>query len=71
MTIAPSNKIATSGATGILTAFIIYELTNRFHITIAPEEASFITFLLSFIAGYFTPHSQPQQQPPPNPPLNS
>jgi len=55
----PTPKVATGGLTGILTGFIIYELTNRFHITIAPEEAVFLSTILAFAASYFAPHSDP------------
>jgi hypothetical protein len=57
--ILPTPKVATGGITGILTGFIIYELTQRFHITIAPEEAAFLTATLSFASSYFAPHSDP------------
>jgi len=58
----PTPKVATGGATGIVTAFVLYELSNRFNITLAPEEASFITTILAFIASYLAPHSQPTPQ---------
>ena len=55
----PTPKVATGGATGIITAFVFYELSNRFHITLAPEEASFITTILAFASSYLAPHSDP------------
>jgi hypothetical protein len=57
--ILPTPKVATGGLTGILTGFIIYELTNRFHLTIAPEEAVFISTVLAFASSYLAPHSDP------------
>ena len=57
--IVPTPKVATGGITGIVAAFIFYELSTRFHLTIAPEESSFITTILAFAASYLAPHSQP------------
>jgi hypothetical protein len=59
VTLTPTPKVATGGATGIVTAFVLYELSNRFHITLAPEESSFITTAFIFLASYFAPHSAP------------
>jgi len=59
MNIIPTPKVVTGGAAGIVTAFVLYELSNRCHITLAPEEASFITTILAFVASYLAPHSNP------------
>jgi hypothetical protein len=57
--ITPTPKVITGGVTGIIAGFIMYELTNRLHIVIAPEEAVFISTILSFLASYLAPHSEP------------
>ncbi len=57
--ITPTPKVATGGITGIIVAFVLYELTNRFHINIDSAEASFATVIVSFLSSYLAPKSKP------------
>ncbi len=58
-TLLPTPKVAAGGATGILTGLIFYELDKRFQITVAPEEAVFISTAIGLIVQWFAPHSEP------------
>ena len=51
-------KVAAGTLAGAVVGIIIAELA-RYGITIAPDEASNITVILSFLAGYITPETQP------------
>lgn len=57
--LVPTPKVAAGGAIGVITAFIMFELSHRFNVTLAPEESSFLTFFLMFVASYFAPRSAP------------
>ncbi len=57
--LVPTPKVATGGIAGVIVAFVLYELTNRFHINIDSAEASFATVLVSFISSFLAPKSDP------------
>ena len=52
--VAPTAKVASSGAAGAFVLIIIWVLDDYFGVQLPAEVAAALTTLLSFTAGYFT-----------------
>jgi len=57
--LTPTPKAAAAGLAGIVASFVVWILTDGFHISVSPEHAALIAAAMSFIAAYFSPRSQP------------
>ena len=52
--IAPTAKVASSGAAGAFVLIFVWVLDDYFGVQLPPEVAAALTTLLSFAAGYWT-----------------